>query len=548
MPDIDKASTSKLEDMQEMLSDAAETIVALQTQIDAMAAAPYTSGIVLALPERDILLGSKVQLRVKTPSYRDNVILRGKTGTVVELDDTSVMVRFEQRRLWFPIVDLKPAENPDERLLTVLMKGSVMQLGCPTKLNPKVGDTLVLTENPLTGISVVGIGTPINFGEASYVSKVIDSERAEITTAGDQTNVVLMGRFADDIKVGDKVAVHAHTLIVEHFGQDETHFAFEATTGVTWDSIGGLHEAKDALREAIELPFTHPDFYRFYSKRPTKGVLLSGPAGCGKTMLGKAAATALSALHGSTRGSFNYIKGPEILNQYVGASEAAVRRIFAEARRFKAENGFPAVVFIDEADAILSKRGSGISSDINNTIVPMFLAEMDGLDDAACFMLLATNRPDQLDPAVVRDGRIDRKIVVTRPNLPSTKEIANLALKDVPLANGLEQDTMAHLIATELFNGERTLYRIRTKQGVRTLALCHVLNGAMVVNAVDRATSLAMRRDIRVGTPSGVGKADVLEAINIVHKENLHLDHTEALADFVAPFKSDVLDIQREAN
>lgn len=254
---------------------------------------------------------------------------------------------------------------------------------------------------------------------------------------------------------------------------------------------------------------------------------------CGKTMLGKAAASSIAEIHGGNGGAFMYIKGPELLNKWVGETEAQIRSIFAAARAYKEEHGVAPIIFIDEADAILSKRGSGVSSDMEKTMVPMFLAEMDGLDDAAALVILATNRSDKLDSAVVRDGRVDRKIKVTRPTQASAAEIFRLSLRSVPLQNGHTVEELSEFAAKQLFDGKRELYELRSKGGdTHKVCLHHAVNGGMVVGTVDQATSLAISRDMAEGTATGITKADLAMAVNNVYLQNADLDHQELLIEF----------------
>jgi proteasome-associated ATPase len=317
------------------------------------------------------------------------------------------------------------------------------------------------------------------------------------------------------------------TVAIANLGRDEERFRFDSTSGVCWDDIGGLKAAKQQMIDAIELPHRHPEFYEVYGKKPVAGVLLYGPAGCGKTMLGKATSSALGSIFGSDHGGFFYIKGPEILNMYVGNSEATIRQIFERTRRFKNEHGHPAVVFIDEADAVLGRRGSGISSDMEKTIVPMFLTEMDGLESSGALVILATNRQDTLDPAIVREGRIDRHIRISRPDEGATKDIFELYLRKAPCIEG----DLATLGATSVFDPRKAFGRIQGKKGPELFTLAHILHGGMIENIVDQATSLAITREMNEGGVRGLIASDVTEAINHVFTQNRHLDHKDAIRE-----------------
>ena len=237
------------------------------------------------------------------------------------------------------------------------------------------------------------------------------------------------------------------------------------------------------------------------------------------------------------------------MDRWVGSSETTIRSLFVRAREHKSRHGYPAVIFIDEADAILGRRGSGISSDMERTIVPMFLAEMDGLDDSGSFMILATNRPDILDPAVVRDGRIDRKIKVTRPHRKASEEIFRLHLGSKPIQMDCGINDMADYASNTLFSSKHVLYKVDMRvendivHDVKCFTLGHMSSGAMIAGIVDRATSLAMHRDIASGSASGITSMDIDLAITQVFHESRDLDCSDALSDFIGDKKDAVVGI-----
>jgi len=361
-------------------------------------------------------------------------------------------------------------------------------------------------------------------GGIAVVSKLLD-EQIEIELDG-RTAMIYRGKLAPE--KGERVVLDMTGCVaIRNLGRDEERFRFDATSGISWDDIGGLKDVKSQMIEAIELPHRHPELYEKYGKKPVAGVLLYGPPGCGKSMIGKATSTALAGVFGSDHGGFFYVKGPEILNEYVGRSEATIRELFERARRFKDENGHPAVVFIDEADAVLGRRGTGISSDMEKTIVPMFLTEMDGLEASGALVILATNRQDTLDPAVVREGRIDRHIRVSRPDRAATKEIFDLYLSDVP-----SEPDLAELGTEELFDTSRNFANVQTSRGVLPFTLGCIVHGGMVENIVDQATSFAIARDLeKPRSKAGVKAEDITRAVERVFVQNRDLDHKDALRE-----------------
>lgn len=425
--------------------------------------------------------------------------------------------------------------------LIIVAEGKYLEVLSPPDLEVKLGSVVRIVAETAQVIDVASVAIGGNIG---VVRQVIDALFTEVDYEA-SPRVVFTGEHENPLEKGDRVILDGSgSVIVRNLGKEEQRFRFTAETNVTWNDIGGLHEAKKQMIEAVELPSKHPELFKHYNKRPIKGVLLYGPPGCGKTMLAKATASALSST--DTPGLI-YVKGPEVLDRYVGVAEATVRSLFERARFHKEQHGTPAVVFIDEADAILGKRGSGISSDVERTIVPMFLTEMDGLEDSGALVILATNRSDILDPAIVRDGRIDRKIKIDRPTPESAIDIFNIHLKNVPTQKGCKREAMAELGSNELFAPTRVLYQVRTStRGVLDFTLGRIVNGAMIASAVDQASSIALHRDLESGKkPLGVGPNDLVQAIDGIEKQVRDLNHADDLAEFVHDFRDDVIGISR---
>jgi proteasome-associated ATPase len=391
-------------------------------------------------------------------------------------------------------------------------------------------------------------------GEVACIKNVLDEETYVIEIGG-QERVVLAGptkpveldnegnEVETKAEEGDMVLLdRAGTVVVRHLprtGADR--HTLDSEIDVSFEDIAGLNEAKEAVREAIEYPILHKDIYEFFKKTPPKGMLFYGPPGCGKTLLGKAMTKLLSNVHGvdAVESGFIYVKGPELLDKWVGSTERQIRELFIRAAKHYEKFKYPAILFIDEADAILPERGTRKSSDVDNTIVPMFLSEMDGLTENHCVVVLSTNRPNQLDPAAIRDGRCDRHIKISRPTINEAPEYFIIHLRGIPLDIEMPgKDPIAAAAAfgtAEIFSKQRTLYKIT--HGAETAIFCFgdAVNGAMIKGIVDEATTIAMHRNMEREegqAMSGVSIVDLRSAVENVYKQHLDLNHNFDVEDF----------------
>ena len=527
-----------IDTIRKVLGSAKESLRMLSHENKRLSEPPGSFGVVLQVCDS------------KAPTKEDfepgiEIVYQQRTGTIISVEsenktDRHVLVQYEDDSTEALIV-------PDGIHITIpgwnngtvtLSRDMGVGVAALPSFKLKRGDIVILNRNGQI-ISIYDGELP---GDVVYVDRVINEKFIEI--AADQGAKILFNGKGK-IEKGDRIVVdRGMNIVLKNLGKETSAFLTEVP-GLTWDEIGGLEEAKMELREAIELPFERPDLFVRYGKRPIKGVLLYGPPGCGKTLLGRAAATSIARLHGkSGAGGFIYVKGPEVLSRFVGSAEATIRGVFQNAKEHYKKTGFPAVIFIDEADAILSRRGTGISSDMEKTIVPTFLTEMDGAEESGAIVFLATNRSDVLDPAIVRDRRIDRKIRISRPDRTSSIEIFKLALAPVPMGNGDSIRGIAEKATEELFHVKWSLYSIELQEDEMVVTLGDLISGGMIVNIVDHATSYAMRREMADGV-EGMTLNDITKAIQSIYDANKDLSHQDALTELTADFADQVKSVKR---
>ena len=412
--------------------------------------------------------------------------------------------------------------------------------------NMERGDEVILNES----FAVIGFRSSDGQGEVVSVKDVLDDTRVLVYGRADEERVVEMSESLQRVKLraGDSLLLDTRSnLLTERLAKQEAEdLILEEVPDISYADVGGLDSQIEAITDAVELPYIHRALFQEYDLPAPKGILLYGPPGCGKTLIAKAVAHSLSQKVAELTGNRNVrsyflnIKGPELLNKYVGETERQIRVVFQRARE-KAAEGVPVIVFFDEMDSLFRTRGTGISSDMESTIVPQLLAEIDGVESLRDVIVIgATNREDLIDPAILRPGRLDVKIKIERPNSEAAAQIFERYLNiDLPLANSE---------ISELGGGERhktiramieqtveAMYRIDdenrflevTYQGgdKETLYFKDFASGAMIENIVRRDKKRAVKREISHGE-RGLKLEDLLDSIRQEYRENEDLPNT----------------------
>ena len=494
--------SARNEKLTETLKEARGQLVALREEVDRLAQPPSGYGVFLArFPDETVdVFTSGRRMRVAvSPAVSTEELSSGQT---VRLNEA----------------------------LTVVEAGDFERVGEVCGLRE------VLSEPTADGLA----GRALVVGHA-------DEERvvwlAEPLIAGPDKPDVVPLKPGDSLLVDTK-AGYAYERVPKAEVED---LVLEEVPDVGYDDIGGLFRQIEQIRDAVELPFLHAELFREYELRPPKGVLLYGPPGCGKTLIAKAVANSLAKKIAAVRGDdpnegrafFLNIKGPELLNKFVGETERHIRLIFQRARE-KASAGTPVIVFFDEMDSIFRTRGSGVSSDVETTIVPQLLAEIDGVEGLENVIVIgASNREDMIDPAILRPGRLDVKIKIERPDAEAAQDIFSKYLTDtLPIhADDIAEfagnrkaciDAMIQRVVERMYDetDENRFLEVTYANGDKeTLYFKDFNSGAMIQNIVDRSKKTAIKSVLETGQP-GLRVQHLLDAIVDEFAENEDLPNT----------------------
>jgi proteasome-associated ATPase len=439
------------------------------------------------------------------------------------------------------------AVDAEDGTVTIVSGGRKLKVNVAPDVDVEAlepGQEVLLNE----AMNVVAVGAYEDRGEVMVISELIGDGRAIVLGHTDDERIVKLAEplLAGPLKSGDSVLVDARAnYAIERIPKAEVEqLVLEQVPDITYDQIGGLRDQVEAIRDAVELPYLHAELFVEHELRAPKGILLYGPPGCGKTMIAKAVANSLAQRVRDKTGRedvksyFLNVKGPELLNKYVGETERQIRLIFQRAREKSAE-GFPVIVFFDEMESLFRTRGSGVSSDVETTIVPQLLAEIDGVESLKDVVVIgASNREDMIDPAILRPGRLDVKIKVDRPDEDAAREIFGIYLhpqlplhpSEVSSAGDAESAIrrMIEMTVEKMYasDTDNRFLEVTYANGEKEILYFKDFNsGAMIENVVARAKKYAIKRFLDEGE-KGLTTRDLISAIRDEFRENEDLPNT----------------------
>lgn len=484
-----------------VLENAKLEIVRLRTALENDGQAPYSFGTVIS---------------INTKKYAST----GEASIAAELEES---------------VDIFSSGRKIRVMVSPLLKLSDLRLGQEVLLNEAF-------------TIIAGLGYE-RVGEIVTVKELLGTDRALVLGRSDDERVVRLGGdlITSNVRVGDALTVEARTgYALEKIPRSEVeNLILEEVPDISYEDIGGLRSQIEQIRDAVELPFLHPDLYREHGLKAPKGILLYGPPGCGKTLIAKAVANSLAKRARERSGQldqksyFLNIKGPELLDKYVGETERQIRLIFSRARE-KASDGSAVVVFFDEMDSLFRTRGTGVSSDVETTIVPQLLSEIDGVERLDNVIVIgASNREDMIDPAILRPGRLDVKVKINRPDAEAAADIFTKYVttslpfhaEDLQANHGSAQETVDAMIqrtVEAMYSTDKSneYLEVTYANGDSEMLYFKDFNsGAVIQNVVDRAKKYAIK-DLLTSGEKGIRIEHMQRAVVDEFREHEDMPNT----------------------
>ena len=517
--------------------------------------------LLVQAPDRDP--SRPLLYRLRRQLMEQEITFQEARRTLVELESALEKVTAPANRIGIYL------GSPKEGLSTIFVGGSEYYANVDPRVDTaklKVGSRVLVNE----AYAVVGDLGYSPSGPVAKIADLLDQGRLRIGREhGIQDLILERSAELEDtqLKVGDEVRVDpSFKVALERLQpRDSKEYFLEEIPSMPWARIGGQEQAIKAIRDTIELPALHPELFQKFQYSTPKGFLLYGPPGCGKTLIGKATAYNLVQHLRQEEGVeleeyFMHIKGPEILNMWLGETERMVREIFSQARE-KRKEGYLPFIFIDEAESILGTRRSMRTHNLSNTVVPMFCTEMDGIESLQdVVLILASNRHDLIDPAILRPGRIDRKIKVVRPDREASRAILDIYLTpELPLdpeeierhggSETARQALIEEAIGTLFARNEDTRFLEVALRSGRQDVLCYgdLVSGAIIDSIVQRAKETTIKRAIEGDLETGIRSSDLQDAVMAEFQENEIFPPTDSVEDWLKLLDYDPENVVRVA-